>query len=77
MRSILIVEDEELELEFIEAVIHEELQPEDIVIKANTGAQAVRHAKKRRPDIIIMDIMLPEMDCLEAIEEIRKFAPDT
>ena len=59
MRSILIVEDEELELEFIEAVIHEELQLEDIVITANTGAQAVRQAKKRRPDIIIMDIMLP------------------
>ena len=58
MRSILIVEDEELELEFIEAVIHEELQLEDIVITANTGAQAVRQAKKRRPDIIIMDIML-------------------
>lgn len=37
MRSILIVEDEELELEFIEAVIHEELQLEDIVITANTG----------------------------------------
>ena len=34
LRSILIVEDEELELEFIEAVIHEELQPEDIVITA-------------------------------------------
>ena len=44
MRSILIVEDEELELEFIEAVIHEELQLEDIVITANTGAQAVRQA---------------------------------
>ena len=67
MRSILIVEDEELELEFIEAVIHEELQLEDIVITANTGAQAVRQAKKRRPDIIIMDIMLPEMDGFEVL----------
>lgn len=76
MHSILIVEDEELELEFIEAVIQEELQPEDSVITANTGAQAVRQAKKRHPDIIIMDLMLPEMDGLEAIEEIRKFAPD-
>lgn len=77
MHSILIVEDEELELEFIEAVIKEELQPEDVIVTATTGVQAVRQAKKRRPDIIIIDIMLPEMDGLEAIEEIRKFAPDT
>ncbi len=77
MHSILIVEDEELELEFIETVIREELQPEDTLLTAQTGAQAVRIAKKRRPDIIIMDLMLPEMDGLEAIAEIRKFAPDT
>ena len=74
MHTILIVEDEELELEFIEAVIREEIHPEDVIITANTGAQAVRQAKKRHPDIIIMDIMLPEMDGLEAIEEIRKFS---
>lgn len=77
MHSILIVEDEELELEFIEAVIREELQPEDVLITAHTGAQAVQQAKKRHPDIIIMDIVLPEMDGLEAIAEIRKFAPET
>ncbi len=77
MYSIMIVEDEELELEFIEAVIQEDLQPEDSVITANTGAQAVRLAQKCHPDMIIMDIMLPEMDGLAAIEEIRKFAPDT
>ena len=77
MHSIMIVEDEELELEFIEAVIREELQPEDTIITAHTGVQAVRLAKKRHPDIIIMDLMLPEMDGLEAIAEIRKFAPHT
>ena len=77
MHSILIVEDEELELEFIETVVREELQPEDTLLTAQTGAQAVRLAKKRRPDIIIMDLMLPEMDGLETIAEIRKFAPDT
>ena len=73
MRSILIVEDEELELEFIEAVIHEELQPEDIVITANTGAQAVRQAKKRRPDIIIMDIMLPDFRYAQRAISLRVF----
>ena len=32
MHTILIVEDEELELEFIEAVIREELRPEDVYV---------------------------------------------
>ena len=76
MHSILIVEDEELELEFIETVIREELQPEDVLMTAHTGAQAVRLAKKRHPDVIVMDLMLPEMDGLEAIEEMRKIDPD-
>lgn len=76
MYSILIVEDENLELEFCEAVIRGELAPDDAFHTASTGVQAVRIARKVRPDIIFMDIALPEMGGLDAAEKIRKFAPD-
>ncbi len=45
------------------------------VITAENGAEAVKKAKKERPQLIIMDVMMPEMDGIEACEHIRKI-PD-
>ncbi|CCO07733.1 response regulator transcription factor [Desulforamulus hydrothermalis] len=75
MRVVLIVEDELLELEFLRSVVSDELLAEDKVITCQSGAEAVKLAKQYRPDIIFMDIRIPEMDGLQAIEEIRKFLP--
>ncbi|AFQ46186.1 response regulator transcription factor [Desulfosporosinus meridiei] len=75
MSVVLIVEDELLELEFLKSIVAEELHPEDKLITCDNGIQAVKLAKQYRPDVIIMDILIPEMDGLQALQEIKKFLP--
>ncbi|MCL4150303.1 UNVERIFIED_CONTAM: hypothetical protein GTU68_021022 [Idotea baltica] len=42
------------------------------VLTAENGIQAVKKAKKEQPHLIILDVMMPEMDGIEACEQIRK-----
>jgi len=42
------------------------------VITAENGVQAIKKAKKEQPQLIILDVMMPEMDGIEACEHIRK-----
>src|SRR5690606_4056562 len=45
------------------------------VVTAENGLEAVKKAKKEMPHLIILDVMMPEMDGIEACEQIRKM-PD-
>lgn len=42
------------------------------VITAENGLKAIKKAKKEKPHLIILDVMMPEMDGIEACEAIRK-----
>jgi len=42
------------------------------ILTANNGKEGVAKAKKEKPHLIILDVMMPEMDGIEACEQIRK-----
>jgi len=67
--SILLVDDEEDIVEFLSYNLAKEGYK---VITANNGRKAIKKAKKHCPTLILMDVMMPEMDGIAAVQEIRK-----
>src|ERR1700730_14490031 len=49
----------------------------EVVGEAENGAQAVRLAQRLRPDVVLMDLVMPELDGIAATEDIRRELPDT
>lgn len=47
----------------------------EIAGEANNGLKAVEFYKKERPDLVTMDITMPDMDGITAVKEIRKHDP--
>ena len=48
-----------------------------VIGEANDGASAVAMTERRRPDVVIMDLRMPDMDGLEATEVIAEKVPGT
>lgn len=67
--KILLVDDEPDILEIIGYNLNAEGYQ---VLTAENGLEAVKKAKKEHPQLIILDVMMPEMDGIEACEQIRR-----
>src|SRR5690554_3714870 len=67
--KILLVDDEPDILEIVGYNLSNEGYQ---VITAENGMKAIKKAKKEKPHLIILDVMMPEMDGIEACENIRR-----
>lgn len=68
-QTILVVDDEQDLLDLIEYNLKKEGFK---VLKAENGEEGIAVAKEHKPDLILLDIMMPKMDGLEAVEVMRK-----
>ena len=67
-KKILLVDDEQDILEFLSYNLRKEGCD---VITANNGKEGLELAKKHTPDLILLDVMMPEMDGMEVCENLR------
>jgi two-component system, response regulator YesN len=78
MIRMMIAEDEKLERESLRLLIETNYADRiKIVYEAGMGNEAVEQAKRLRPNLILMDIHMPQMNGLEASEIIKQTLPDT
>lgn len=73
---VLLAEDHRIVREGIRLILEgqDDIQ---VVGEASTGAEVVRAARELRPDVVIMDIGMPELNGLEATRRIREELPET
>lgn len=76
MVSILLADDESIERKYLQNLFsrHKEYQ---VVGEAQNGAEIVDLARRKKPDIILMDINMPMMNGLESARKIKQQFPDT
>ena len=68
MSTILIVEDNEKNMKLVRDILRHKGHA---TLEAATGEEGVRLALAHRPELILMDIQLPDIDGIEALRQIR------
>ena len=73
--SILVVEDQNVVRDGLIAILSYQTDME-VVAEASDGIQAVEMARKTRPDVILLDMVMPRQDGLTTIPKLRTIVPD-
>jgi NarL family two-component system response regulator LiaR len=73
--KVLVVEDQAVVREGVVAILS--FSPDiEVVGQAENGAQALTLVKTKKPDVILLDLVMPQMDGLTAIPRIKEIDPD-
>lgn len=70
MKKVLIVDDSSTTLMMEQMVLRQ--RPNYRCVTASNGLEAVQQALTHRPDLILMDVVMPKMNGFEACRELRK-----
>lgn len=74
MKTILVADDEE----HLRLLVRKTLETEDYrILEAENGREAIELARKERPDLLILDWMMPEVPGIEALRTLREEAETT
>ncbi|NLX65093.1 MAG: response regulator [Clostridiaceae bacterium] len=72
-----VITDDALFIRTLLRKIIEQYEEYEVVGEASNGREAIEVAKKCQPDILTLDITMPEMDGIQAVKEILKVSPKT
>ncbi len=73
--TVLLVDDSRTVLSQIEKVV-EASEESEIVDTASNGAEAIQKASELKPDLVIMDIVMPDIDGLAALRMLQAKQPE-
>jgi two-component system chemotaxis response regulator CheY len=74
MADVLIADDSEFMRNLLREILEED---HTIVGEVENGVEAVEVFKEKRPDLVMMDIVMPIRDGIEATDEIKNAAPNS
>jgi DNA-binding NarL/FixJ family response regulator len=72
---VMIVDDDELMRAGLRAILSSD-DAIEVVEEAGDGHQALRRAKRSRPEVVLMDVRMPELDGIAATEEVLAALPE-
>ena len=76
MIRVLIADDHTVVRKGLKALLSADKYGIDVIGEASNGVEAVQFAVELQPDVILMDLVMPEKTGLQAIEEIKQIQPD-
>ncbi len=68
MKHILVVDDSTTNLKFVESILKDKYK----LVLAKSGERALRYLEKNTVDLVLLDLMMPEMDGFETFERIKQ-----
>lgn len=76
MDTAIIIEDQKLVSELLKGILHDELWLE-VIAECQDGISGLEATLEKRPDMVILDLMLPKMDGTTVLRQIKHHLPDT
>ena len=73
---LILADDHEILLEGLRLLL-DSTHDIEVVAQANNGLEVLEKVREHRPDVILLDIAMPEINGLEVINIIKKISPDT